>query len=92
MRSYRLADRLKEKSSAIGLLVAILGAVLPVLVPPEDLNAWITAANAAFGLVLALMPESGAARDAQAVAQAIQDEPRMAEAARLARGETNTGG
>lgn len=90
MPSYRLTDRLKEKSSAAGVLIAVLGAVLPVIVPPEHLTAWITAANAAVGLFLALMPESNAAKDVQAVAQAIQEEPRMVEAARLARGEDPT--
>lgn len=87
MGHYSLTDRFKERSTAVGALIAVVGGVLPTLVPPEQLSTWITAANALIGLALALMPDSGGARDAQAIVKALEADPRLAEAVRLAQGK-----
>lgn len=86
MPAYSLKDRFKERSTAAGALVATLGVVLPQLVPPDQLDAWFTAGNAVVGLALAMMPDSGGARDAQAILKALEEDPRLAEAVALARG------
>ena len=71
MTPYNITDRLKEPSSWIGVLVAIIGYAIPLLIPPSAWSHVAGCVQTLLGTALFFIPDNRAVVTGEAILQAV---------------------